>query len=242
MKIVSAVIVAAGKGTRMNGDLPKQYLLLESLPILCHTLMVFESCDMIQEIVVVIPAQDTAYCRENILAKINIGKKLLLVCGGENRQDSVYKGLLAAGQRSDIVVIHDAVRPFIRSEQLNAVIKGAEQFGACILGIPAYDTLKEIDYSATIVKTIQRDRVWLAQTPQAFQYDLIKKAHTKARRNEYLSTDDASLVEWLGARVKIIYGSRDNIKITNQEDLEIARALMGFKLNRTCKSGNRVYF
>jgi len=226
MKMISAVIVAAGKGTRMNGDLPKQYLLLERLPILSHTLMIFESCDLIHEIIMVIPAQDMAYCRDNILAKVNIKKKIQLVCGGEKRQESVYNGILATGHSSDIVVIHDGVRPFIGSEHLNAVIEGAEQFGACILGIPAYDTLKEIDHSETIVKTVPRDRIWLAQTPQAFQYDLIKKAHAKARLEEYQSTDDASLVEWLGGSVKIICGSRENIKITNQEDLEIARALM----------------
>ena len=224
--MVAAVIVAAGKGTRMNGDLPKQYLLLENLPILSHTLMVFESCDLIHEIVMVIPESDTAYCRENVLAKISITKKIQLVSGGEKRQDSVYKGILAVDRHSDIVVIHDGVRPFVRSGQLAAVIRGAEQFGASILGTPACDTLKEIDDSETIVKTIQRDRIWLAQTPQAFQYDLIKKAHAMALRDKYQSTDDASLVEWLGAPVKIISGSRDNIKITDQEDLTIARALM----------------
>ena len=208
--MVAAVIVAAGKGTRMNGDLPKQYLLLENLPILSHTLMVFESCDLIHEIVMVIPESDTAYCRENVLAKISITKKIQLVSGGEKRQDSVYKGILAVDRRSDIVVIHDGVRPFVRSGQLAAVIRGAEQFGASILGTPACDTLKEIDHSETIVKTIQRDTIWLAQTPQAFQFELIKRAHAKARRNEYLSTDDASLVEWLGTTVKIIlpYGAK----------------------------------
>ena len=222
----SAVIVAAGKGTRMDGDLPKQYLLLESLPILAHTLTVFASCDLVEEIIVVVPAQDTDYCRDNILSKIKITKKCQLVSGGEERQDSVYNGILAVSASSNIVVIHDGVRPFIRSDQLIAVIKGAEKFGACILGIPAYDTLKEIDHSKSILKTIQRDSIWLAQTPQAFHYNLIKEAHAKARRNQYLSTDDASLAEWSGATVKIISGSRDNIKITSQEDLDIARALM----------------
>ena len=222
----SAVIVAAGKGARMDGDLPKQYLLLESLPILAHTLKVFASCDLVEEIIVVVPAQDTEYCRENILSKVNVTKKCQFVSGGEERQDSVYNGILTVSEDSDIVVIHDGVRPFIRSDQLIAVIHAADRFGACILGIPAYDTLKEIDHSKSILRTIQRERIWLAQTPQAFQYNLIKEAHAKARRNQYLSTDDAALAEWSGVSVKIISGSRDNIKITNQEDLEIARALM----------------
>ena len=227
--MVSAVIVAAGKGTRMHGEVPKQYLLLEKLPILSHTLMAFEACERIQEVVLVIPERDRTYCRENIIAPINVSKDLKFVAGGDKRQDSVYRGLSAISRHSGIVVIHDGVRPFVRSDQLDAVINGAEQFGACILGIPAQDTLKELDAAETIVRTIQRDKIWLAQTPQAFQSDLIMKAHTTARRNEYLSTDDASLVEQLGVKVKIIRGGRNNIKITNQEDLAIARALMRYR-------------
>ena len=118
------------------------------------------------------------------------------------------------------------MRPFVQHDQFTACINGAAKYGACILGIPAYDTLKQVDKSGQIVDTIARDTIWLAQTPQAFRYDLIKKAHDQARLDGYQGTDDAALVERLGQAVKILRGSRSNIKITNKEDLKIARALL----------------
>lgn len=223
--MVAAVIVAAGKGIRMQDPLRKQYMLLAGLPILSRTLTVFDNCDRIDQIYLVIPQDDFDFCRKNILSPVKPRRKIHLVAGGPIRQDSVYNGLRQVGPDCRIVVIHDGVRPFLQTDKLIASIDGARQFGACILGMPAYDTLKQADSTDCIVATLQRDAVWLAQTPQTFRYDLIKKAHEKAVRDAYQGTDDASLVERLGQPVKIIRGSLSNIKITNPEDLEIAKSL-----------------
>ena len=131
--------------------------------------------------------------------------------------------------KTDTVVIHDGVRPFISSEQIAACIIGAKETGACILGVPASDTLKRVGKSGIIEKTLARDDVWLAQTPQAFKYHLILKAHEMALQDGYIGTDDALLVERLGVSVKMINGSKSNIKITNREDLKLARALLQAK-------------
>jgi 2-C-methyl-D-erythritol 4-phosphate cytidylyltransferase len=226
IKMVAAIIVAAGKGIRMQDSLRKQYLPLAGLPIIAQTLIVFAGCDLIDHIYLVVPPDDFDFCRDNVLARSKLVGNVTLVAGGDRRQESVYRGLQQIDAGCSIVVIHDGVRPFVQHDQLSACISGAKKFGSCILGVPAYDTLKEVDNSGKIVNTIARDAIWLAQTPQAFRYELIKKAHDQARLDDYQGTDDAALAERLGEAVKIIRGSRSNIKITNQEDLKIARALL----------------
>lgn len=228
--MVAAVIVAAGKGVRMQAPLRKQYLSLAGLPILTRTLIVFDGCDLIDDIYLVIPKADLDFCREKIVGRVTFTRKLHLVFGGARRQDSVYNGLQKIDPDCSIVVIHDGVRPFVSIEQVVATIKEARAFGACILGVPAHDTLKQVDATENIVHTLQRDNIWLAQTPQTFRCDLIKKAHEKAKADGYLGTDDASLVERLGEPVKIIPGSRGNIKITHKEDLEIAQCLLASEI------------
>jgi len=223
---IAAIIVAAGKGLRMNKDVPKQYLALEGRPILGHTLLVFDTCNRIDEVFVVIPAEDFDFCRQNVITPLNLQKRIRLVSGGDRRQDSVYNGLKALDQKTDLVVIHDGVRPFVKSGELEACIDGAIQFGACILGIPASDTLKRVDGAGIIGETLARDNIWLVQTPQAFKYDLILKAHKAARRDGVSGTDDAFLAERLGIEVRIITGNKDNIKITTREDLAVAQALL----------------
>ena len=210
----------------MKDPLKKQYLSLGGLPILTRTLSVFDACDLIDRIFLVIPAEDLEFCQTRILSPLRSVKPIQFVSGGSRRQDSVYNGLKEVDQDCQIIVIHDGVRPFVEQDQLVACIKGAEQVGACILGIPVHDTLKRVDPPDCIVNTLQRDDVWRAQTPQAFRYDLIKKAHDRARLEDFAGTDDALLVERLGVTVKIINGSRSNIKITSQEDLDIARRLI----------------
>lgn len=230
--MVSAIIVAAGKGIRMNDIVRKQYFTLAGRPILCHTVQVFDTCIEIDKIFLVVPEEDFDFCHKNIILPLKLQKKVNLVQGGKERQDSVYNGILAVDNKDCIVVIHDGVRPFVRPEQLAACIKCAKECGACILGIPAFDTLKRVNSAGFIDKTLDRESIWLAQTPQAFQYDLIKKAHENARREGYTGTDDALLVERLGKDVKVINGSRCNIKITTQEDLMLARAML--------ETGNRI--
>lgn len=224
--MVSAIIVSAGKGVRMNDTFRKQYMDLSGLPLVAHSVIAFDECRPIEEIFLVVPKEDMDYCQKRILFPLGLKKKVHLIPGGDQRQDSVYKGLQAIDKHTDTVVIHDGVRPFVRADDLLACIQGSKDFGACILGIPSSDTLKRVDKSEIIRETLTRDRIWQAQTPQAFQYDLILKAHEAARRDGYVGTDDASLLERLGLDVKIISGSRLNIKITLKEDLAVARALL----------------
>jgi len=223
--LVSAIIVSAGKGVRMNDTFRKQYMDLSGLPVLAHSVITFDKCSSIEEIFLVVPEEDIDYCQKEILSLLELKKAVHLVPGGFQRQDSVYNGLQAIDKNTDTVVIHDGVRPFIQADDLMACIQGSKDFGACILGIPASDTLKRVGKSEIIKGTLTRDRIWLAQTPQAFRYDLIIKAHEAAQRDGYIGTDDASLLERLGMDVKIITGSRFNIKITLKEDLAVARAL-----------------
>lgn len=223
--MVSAIIVSAGKGVRMNDTFRKQYMDLSGLPVVAHSVITFDKCSSIEEIFIVVPEEDIDNCQKKILSLLELKKEVHLVPGGVQRQDSVYNGLQAIDKNTDTVVIHDGVRPFVQADDLMACIQGSKDFGACILGIPASDTLKRVGKSEIIKGTLTRDRIWLAQTPQAFRYDLILKAHEAAQRDGYIGTDDASLLERLGMDVKIINGSRFNIKITLKEDLAVARAL-----------------
>lgn len=224
--MVSAIIVAAGKGLRMNDAVRKQYLHLAGHPVVSHSLITFDACQQIGDIFLVVSQKDMDYCQKNILAPLKLQKKIHLVPGGPHRQASVYNGLLKIDHKTTTVVIHDGVRPFVRSDHLTSCILGAKNFGACILAIPANDTLKHVVQSDIIKKTLPRDMVWLAQTPQAFQYSLIMKAHEAARQDGFIGTDDALLVERMGKDVKVIRGCKTNIKITTKEDLAVAQAML----------------
>ena len=223
--MVSAIVVAAGKGIRMKGTMRKQYLDLSGRPLLAHSIMTFDSSSLVEEIFLVVPKEDAEYCQNKILSLLELKKQTNLIHGGAKRQDSVYNGLQALGKNTKTVVIHDGVRPFVQPEDLKKCILGSKKYGACILGTPASDTLKSVDKSNIIQKTLPRENIWLAQTPQAFQYDLILKAHETAQREGFVGTDDASLVERMGETVKIIDGGRFNIKITTKEDLAVAEAM-----------------
>ncbi|MDP3284689.1 MAG: 2-C-methyl-D-erythritol 4-phosphate cytidylyltransferase, partial [Desulfobacterales bacterium] len=216
-----------GKGVRMNCATRKQYLELAGVPLLSITLKAFDKCSLIDEIILVVPAGDIGFCIEKIINPAGIKKKVTPVGGGLKRQDSVYNGLLAVDEKKSTVVIHDGVRPFVNPSSIEECVREAVLHGACILGLPASDTLKLADGSGYIEKTLERDSVWLAQTPQAFDYSLIKKAHDSARKEGFRGTDDASLVERLGEKVRIIRGSINNIKITTPEDLVIAKSIPG---------------
>jgi 2-C-methyl-D-erythritol 4-phosphate cytidylyltransferase len=224
--MVSAIIVAAGSGIRMNEKVRKQYLLLAGHPILSHTVRVFDACGAIDRILVAVPGEDFDFCHQKIVAPLKLQKEVRLVAGGAVRQDSVYNGILAIEDKKGLVLVHDGVRPLIRPELLVACIEGASETGACSLGLPALETLKCVNSLGYIHRTFERETIWLAQTPQAFEYGLIRKAHETARRDGYSGTDDALLVERLGNKVKMIPGSRFNIKITTPEDLAIAEAML----------------
>ena len=225
--MVSAIIVAAGEGVRMKGNMRKQYLDLSGRPVLAYSIMAFDSCSLVEEIFIVVPKGDIEYCQNKILSLLDLKKCIKLVHGGAKRQESVYNGLKAINKKNtETVVIHDGVRPFINREDLKECILGSKKYGACILATAAIDTLKRVGALDIITTTLPRENIWLAQTPQTFQYDLILEAHETARRYGYVGTDDASLVERLGGNVKIINGSRFNIKITKKEDLDIAKAML----------------
>ncbi|MBW2471008.1 MAG: 2-C-methyl-D-erythritol 4-phosphate cytidylyltransferase [Deltaproteobacteria bacterium] len=215
----------------MSDAVRKQYIALDGIPMLSRTLSVFDGCDRIDRIIMAVPGNDVDFCRNEIIPAAGMKNEPTLVIGGERRQDSVYNSLASIETDDGVVLIHDGVRPFVKPQHLVDCIKGAREYGACILGIPAFDTVKQVNAANEILLTQKRDALWLAQTPQAFEFRLIKKAHEVARQDGFEATDDASLVERLGAVVKIIPGSRSNIKITNREDLKLARDLL--KANAT---------
>ncbi len=223
--MINAIIAAAGKGERIKADRPKQYLLISGLSILGHTLIAFDRARLFDNIFLVVPGGDFDFCREKIIPPLNLKKYPRLVAGGNRRQDSVWRGILAADDPGGIVLVHDGARPFIGKEDILKCIRGAETRGACVLGRPCSDTAKRVNRGGVIEKTVDRDGLWLAQTPQAFKYDLIKRAFEKAARESFSATDEAGLVERMGIGVKMEKGPEKNIKITTREDLLIARAI-----------------
>jgi 2-C-methyl-D-erythritol 4-phosphate cytidylyltransferase len=225
--MVHALIVAGGKGTRFHSRIPKQYVALAGVPILTRTLRVFDVCDIIDRIVLVVPPGDSGFVRDAMIEPAGLRKSISVVAGGVRRQDSVFNGLAAIPPEAEVVVIHDAVRPLVTNELITACVSAARLHGACIAALPVWDTLKRISHSGCIEATLPRERVWMAQTPQAFQTTLIRIAHERAQCDPAAATDDASIVERMGAAVHILPGSPRNIKITTAEDLAMAAALLG---------------
>lgn len=226
MKIV-AIIPAAGTGIRMGTDTPKQFLLLEDMPILAITLKTFQECRLIDDIIVVVHKDEIGHCENDIVKKYDYSKVRKVVAGGERRQDSVRMGLYAAKDimgETDLVVIHDGVRPLLEMNVLERCIAKAMEHPAVIVGIPAKDTVKETDGEGNVLKTHNRKRIWLIQTPQVFRFREIFAAHKKALKYNWQGiTDDSMLLEKLGFPVEVIMGSEQNIKITSPLDLELAR-------------------
>lgn len=224
--MVSAIIVAGGNGVRMGGDVRKQYLYLNGIPILARTAMVFNACNEIHRIFIVVPQADIDFCSLNIITRIQMQKPVMMVPGGKERCHSVYNGLSAMDNDTSVVVVHDGVRPFISASDISECIAGAKQFGACIMGVPVHETLKKtFPGEFRIEKTIDRQDVWFALTPQAFSYELLLDAHRAAIKDGVSATDDALLVERMGQPVRVITGKKFNIKITTPEDLLFAEIL-----------------
>lgn len=223
-----AVIPAAGSGIRMQSDRAKQFLNIEERPLLAVTLTPFQDCREVEAIVLVVPSDDVKYCREEIVRRFGFTKVQKVIAGGERRQDSVRFGLEATEGKYDIVLIHDGVRPVIEKGLLRTVIKAAMTHRAVITALPAKETVKEVNDRHEVVRTYERQRVWMVQTPQAFHYQDILKAHRQAIEEGWEeATDDARLMERLGVPVKVVEGSERNIKVTTPYDLELARFLLG---------------
>jgi len=225
---ITAILPAAGMGTRMGGETPKQFLELEGAPILLHTLRRLASVDAITEIVLATRADEIQRMQERFRQE-KFRQPVHVVKGGATRQESVAAALLHVSDETELVVVHDAVRPFVTREQVSRVIEEARKCGAAILGIPAMDTVKEVKRAslpedvALIIGTIPRERVVLAQTPQVFRTKLLKEAIARAIADEVNASDEAGLVERLGYDVHVVHGSERNIKITKPSDMELAR-------------------
>ena len=221
-----AVIVAGGQGTRIEGKLPKQFLNLGDRSILAHCVQRFESCEMIDQIILVVPEDYLGYCSEAIVDKHDFRKVKKIVCGGKERQDSVHLGLKACPKSTSVVAIHDGVRPFVSPRKISESIALCVEKKAVILAVPAKDTVKRVE-GDSVVTTLDREKLRLVQTPQVFDYALILDAYQKAIKDEFVGTDDAMLVERLGYQVTVVEGEYRNIKITTAEDLAMAEKLMG---------------
>jgi 2-C-methyl-D-erythritol 4-phosphate cytidylyltransferase len=233
MKVI-VIIPAAGLGTRMapagKGVPSKQFFEIQGVPIVIHTLRVFAGNKQISQIVVALRKNEMErFSRQ--LEKEKLSAKVEIVEGGEHRQESVANALAyLKAAPDDIVLVHDAVRPFVDDEVIASVIHEAEKHGAAIAGLPAVDTIKQVERAAEgaiVTSTIPRERVVQAQTPQGFRYELIKRAFDSAMADSFSGTDEASLVERLGESVWVVMGSARNIKITTPGDMELAVFLMG---------------
>ena len=229
---VSVILPAAGLGTRMGRSVPekagtsrKQFMLLDGSPILLHTIRKFASSPAVAEIVVALRAEDIEWVRE-LLGPENFGKLVRLVEGGDSRQQSVENALASLADGTELVAVHDAVRPFIEHAVLDKVFAEAAETGAAIVGIVPVDTVKQV-HRNKIRQTIPRERLILAQTPQVFRFDLLKQAFAKAREDGFTGTDESSLVERLDqVEVSVISGSDRNIKITKPSDMDLARLFL----------------
>jgi 2-C-methyl-D-erythritol 4-phosphate cytidylyltransferase len=226
IKINTAIILAAGRGSRMKAGMNKQFLELEDKPVIAHTLAVFNGCPELDELVVVTAREELEYFTQNIIEKYQFHKVRKLVAGGAERQESAYIGIKAASEQSEILLIHDGARPFVSRQIILACIRDARLYGAASAGMPSKDTIKLLDKEGFVESTPPRSRVWLTQTPQAFRRDILLAAHEKALDRNTAATDDAMLVELLGYKVKMVEASYQNIKLTTPEDLAMAKQLI----------------
>jgi 2-C-methyl-D-erythritol 4-phosphate cytidylyltransferase len=224
-----AIIAAAGTGSRMASDRPKQFLQLAGSPIIFHTLKPFELCDSIHEVIVVLPAAESAEFLAQA-GKRGLRKLARVVPGGATRADSVKRGLMSIrAATAEIVAVHDGVRPFVTVEEIESTVAAARADGAAILATAVTDTIKLVKITeggASVVKTLERRDLRQALTPQCFRYELLRQAYEQVDVNDPSLTDESSLVERLGQAVTIVAGSPGNIKITTARDLVIAETFL----------------
>ncbi|MFW6266055.1 MAG: 2-C-methyl-D-erythritol 4-phosphate cytidylyltransferase [Halanaerobiales bacterium] len=221
---IGAVIPAAGQGRRMQSSINKQFLELDNKPLLAHTIDKFYNNPKIEQIIVVVRSTERDYCQKNVLDKYGF-TDVKLVAGGKTRKESVYAGLMAFSPAINYVIIHDGARPFLSNKVLNKVITAMKKYPAITTGVNVKDTIKVKSRNLEVAKTLDREKLIAVQTPQAFLYELIVEAHKKWRGTTK-ATDDASLVENLEQKVKIIKGDYKNIKITTPVDLLYAEAII----------------
>ena len=226
MGLVTAIIPAAGTGSRVGSSSYKQFLEIGGKPVIIHTLERFQQASAVDDMVVVLPPGKVEEFSRRITA-YGFHKPLHFVAGGELRQDSVYQGLLSLnGEETEIVVVHDAVRPLVEADLIHRVVERARFTGAAIAAIPTVDTIKEVSPQGVVVDTPQRSALRQVQTPQAFAYSILREAFQRAYADGYYGTDDSSLVERIGVQVAVVPGSPLNIKITTPEDVRFAELIL----------------
>ena len=227
---VVALVPAAGRGLRMGGSVPKQFLSLGGEPLIVQSLRILQAAPVVDQIILAVPSADIEYCENEIVSRHRFTKVTKVVAGGAERQDSVRHALAQVPPDADIVLIHDAVRPFVTLRMIAEVVAAARKEGAAIVALPMRDTVKQVRTNGMIERTVDRTPLWLAQTPQAFRRDWIVTAHRNAHTEGVRATDDAFLVEWLGHSVAVVEGSGENIKVTRPEDLVIGEAILASRI------------
>jgi len=230
-----AIVAAAGYGQRLGAKRAKQFLDLAGEPVLIRTLRHFEECPHVDQIIVALPEEEKDPFTQ-LASAFRLKKIAHLIAGGEERQESVYNALqVVPREHTEIIVVHDGVRPFVTSEEIARVIEAARAVGAAILAVPASDTVKEVEGNR-VIRTLNRSRLYLVQTPQAFRSEVLFEAYERAMREGFIATDDAALVEHYGWPVCVVEGSARNIKITWPEDLILGEALLRTPL-KTAEGG-----
>ena len=222
--MVSAIILAGGKGKRMGKDISKQFILVKDKPIIYYTIKKFSDCKLIDEIILVLPKDEIEYCKKEVLEKYSL-KVDKIIAGGKERQDSVYNGLKAL-KSSDIVLIHDGARPFVSEKIILDGIENAKKYGAAAPGVMPKDTIKVKDDFSFSKETLKRESLIAIQTPQVFKKDIIVKCHERVRENNVSVTDDTMVVEKYGYKVYLYDGDYINIKVTTPEDLILCEYLV----------------
>ncbi len=228
----SCILVAAGSGSRMGKGNSKQFIQIGGIPMLSRTIKAFESCEDINEIIVVMNKDDIERCKSEIIEPYSFKKVAAVIEGGKTRQESGYRGICAADKTADILIVHDGARPFVDNDTIMRGIWAAEEYGASCAAVPAKDTIKQTDAEGFVIKTPDRSGLWQVQTPQTFRYDILKEAHERAIDQDFTGTDDSMLVERMGHKLKLVEGSYFNIKITTEADLLFAKTIVREKEDR----------
>ena len=210
----------------MGTATPKQFLPLGNVPLLLHSLQVFERCASISQVILVVPKNERERTLSDVVERYGIKKVVKVVAGGATRQESVYHGLKETDPETEIVVIHDAVRPFVTEDLIERSIGTARNLGGAIVAVRMKETVKQVGPDGQILRTVDRAQLWLAQTPQTFRRELLIEGYRKAESDGFQATDDAAVMERLGHKIAVVPGRWDNMKITTPEDFQIAEAIL----------------
>ncbi len=227
---VAIIIPAAGSGSRMKASKNKQFLGLAGKPVIAYTLMAFDACDAVKEIVLV-TKEDERDVFQGIVETYGIKKNVIFAKGGETRQASVHNGIKTVSQDVTYIAVHDGARPFISQKVLRSAFETVVTREAVIVAVPAKDTIKRVNVDGQVVETLNRSELWQIQTPQVFGRTLLMQAYERADQAGFEGTDDSSLVEWTGHKVHVVMGDYNNIKVTTPEDLVIGEHIIKEQIN-----------